>query len=242
MNYAILDGHFMPLLLSHYERYLRTQSLERPVESLEVFNKLGAEMRNSAVAVLIASVLFGVQAQDRETKKTDQESAEEVCSKNADAELQTCVDETLKKWRDPSYKAEVKRAEDFAHAVFKKCKSLDSQKFQLCAKQEYPKFSPGKVYNLSDLVEAVAYMDNLNVSLSAGAIKKQKVLFQCQKMHIAEGTVQIGMTADMVKECGWGAPESINRTISKSSVREQWVYGVGQYLYFHNGVLDSIQD
>lgn len=53
---------------------------------------------------------------------------------------------------------------------------------------------------------------------------------------------RIGMTAAQVLEnTSWGKPESINKTITASGVGEQWVYGLGQYLYFRNGRLVAIQ-
>jgi len=57
-----------------------------------------------------------------------------------------------------------------------------------------------------------------------------------------KGGVRIGMTAKQVREkTDWGSPESINSTITSNGTREQWVYGYGNYLYFRNGILESIQ-
>ena len=57
-----------------------------------------------------------------------------------------------------------------------------------------------------------------------------------------KGGVRIGMTAKHVREkTDWGEPQTINATITPSGRREQWVYGDGDYLYFKNGILDSIQ-
>ena len=57
---------------------------------------------------------------------------------------------------------------------------------------------------------------------------------------VLAGEVRIGMTADQAREA-WGPPQSMNTTVTKSGRSEQWVYGVGQYLYFENGVLTAIQ-
>jgi hypothetical protein len=54
--------------------------------------------------------------------------------------------------------------------------------------------------------------------------------------------VRIGMTKQDVLDSAWGRPEHINRTITSSGVHEQWVYGGRNYLYFTDGVLDSIQN
>lgn len=53
----------------------------------------------------------------------------------------------------------------------------------------------------------------------------------------------IGMTAKQVlNNTSWGQPNKVNRTTTASGVDEQWVYGGGNYLYFRNGVLRSIQN
>ena len=55
--------------------------------------------------------------------------------------------------------------------------------------------------------------------------------------------VRVGMSAKQVVETtNWGAPDSINRTVTSGGVDEQWVYAGGSYLYFHNGRLRAIQN
>ena len=64
------------------------------------------------------------------------------------------------------------------------------------------------------------------------------------KNQILNGQISIGMTREMA-EASWGKPADINRTVTATLVREQWVYGSGsnrRYLYFRNGILDSFQD
>lgn len=56
-----------------------------------------------------------------------------------------------------------------------------------------------------------------------------------------EGVV-IGMTAERVIQSKWGRPEKVNRTTTANKVREQWVYGGSNYLYFTDGILTSIQN
>ena len=58
---------------------------------------------------------------------------------------------------------------------------------------------------------------------------------------ILENAVQIGFTKEMCIEA-WGEPYDINRTVTKNGVHEQWVYGIGRYLYFEGNVLTAIQD
>lgn len=54
--------------------------------------------------------------------------------------------------------------------------------------------------------------------------------------------VQLGMTQEQVLLSSWGRPERVNRTTNAYGVREQWVYGNRNYLYFKNGILESIQN
>ena len=56
------------------------------------------------------------------------------------------------------------------------------------------------------------------------------------------GGVRLGMTPQQVKASNWGAPRDVNRTTDAFGVKEQWVYGDGNYLYFRNGVLTTIQN
>lgn len=58
---------------------------------------------------------------------------------------------------------------------------------------------------------------------------------------IANYRVRIGMTKEMCED-SWGKPESINRTTNAYGTSEQWVYDGGNYLYFDNGKLTSIQN
>jgi hypothetical protein len=53
--------------------------------------------------------------------------------------------------------------------------------------------------------------------------------------------VTIGMTPEDVHASSWGKPRSINRSVYSFGVHEQWVYGGSNYLYFRDGVLNSIQ-
>jgi len=58
---------------------------------------------------------------------------------------------------------------------------------------------------------------------------------------IFEGKVCLKMTKEMCTEA-WGEPHYINSTIIDGLVCEQWVYGLGTYLYFDNGILRAIQN
>lgn len=54
--------------------------------------------------------------------------------------------------------------------------------------------------------------------------------------------VTIGMSQQDVLDSSWGKPQRVNRSTNKYGVREQWVYGPGNYLYFENATLTSIQN
>jgi hypothetical protein len=60
---------------------------------------------------------------------------------------------------------------------------------------------------------------------------------------VSKGSVRLGMTEDQAI-AGWGRPNDINRTTGAWGVHEQWVYGEygGNYLYFEDGLLTSIQN
>ncbi len=58
---------------------------------------------------------------------------------------------------------------------------------------------------------------------------------------IEKGSAIIGMTEEQAR-MSWGEPNDINRTITRNGSSEQWVYGSSSYLYFTNGILDSIQN
>lgn len=58
--------------------------------------------------------------------------------------------------------------------------------------------------------------------------------------RMMKGETWIGMTETMFLEMK-GKPEKVNRTVSSSGAKEQWVYGYSYY-YFENGKLTTWQD
>ena len=58
---------------------------------------------------------------------------------------------------------------------------------------------------------------------------------------ILKRRIDIGYTKDQCR-FAWGAPERINRTTNIYGVSEQWCYGSGNYLYFDDGILTTIQN
>lgn len=63
-----------------------------------------------------------------------------------------------------------------------------------------------------------------------------------EKRKKKQAGVFIGMTQQEVIDSSWGKPKRINRTTTKRGTREQWVYGHGNYLYFQDGILESVQN
>lgn len=58
---------------------------------------------------------------------------------------------------------------------------------------------------------------------------------------ILDEQVRIGFTKEMCVE-SWGEPRYINSTITRFGKQEQWVYGIGCYLYFVGNKLIGIQN
>lgn len=58
---------------------------------------------------------------------------------------------------------------------------------------------------------------------------------------ISQGKIQVGMNKEMVK-IAWGSPKDINRTTNKYGTHEQWCYSSGNYVYFDDDELTSIQN
>ena len=57
---------------------------------------------------------------------------------------------------------------------------------------------------------------------------------------IKQRKIKLGMSEQQLL-LSWGKPERINKTVGSSGVHEQWVYGLGQYVYMQNGKLTSFQ-
>ena len=58
--------------------------------------------------------------------------------------------------------------------------------------------------------------------------------------YINNNQVVIGMTTKMCEE-SWGRPINVYTTYLQNQIYEQWVYDMGTYLYFKNGILTAIQ-
>ena len=90
-----------------------------------------------------------------------------------------------------------------------------------------------------------AYFDNVKALTLAAKNKRKADLTRKYGASTAnlilQGKIRIGMSKEMCREA-WGGPESINKTTGSYGSHEQWVYGIGNYLYFENGKLTTIQN
>lgn len=57
---------------------------------------------------------------------------------------------------------------------------------------------------------------------------------------IKQRKIRIGLSEKQAL-LSWGKSERVNKTVGSYGVREQWVYGPGQYVYMENGKLTSFQ-
>lgn len=58
---------------------------------------------------------------------------------------------------------------------------------------------------------------------------------------IKEEKISIGMSEEALR-ASWGPPEDVNETVTSYSVRKQYVYGLGQYVYVVDGEVTSWQN
>ena len=72
--------------------------------------------------------------------------------------------------------------------------------------------------------------------------KTEKTRLASEKARRKKQGANLAMTPQEVIESSWGKPRNINRSTYTFGTREQWVYGNGNYLYFKDGILDSIQN
>jgi hypothetical protein len=106
------------------------------------------------------------------------------------------------------------------------------------------------VWAASAAVETPAE-EQLKIAQKAGedernARRKRDIQEEVDKMTSVgctkDKSAYIGEHSSRTVKCGWGKPEKINKTTTSRGVREQWVYPSGNYLYFYDGVLTTIQN
>lgn len=74
------------------------------------------------------------------------------------------------------------------------------------------------------------------------AARAERLAAAQEKAQKKRAGVRIGMSKQDVIDSSWGRPTSVNRTTTAYGTHEQWVYGGGNYLYFEDGKLTSIQN
>lgn len=89
--------------------------------------------------------------------------------------------------------------------------------------------------------EQVAFVAKVDAAVDIERQKARKEAARADLQRRKRQGVTIGMTEDDVLKSAWGRPQKINATQYATGTREQWVYGNGNYLYFRDGVLTSIQ-
>jgi len=84
-------------------------------------------------------------------------------------------------------------------------------------------------------------IEGKSVSRAAEQEREKASLYERTEKAVSENKVFVGMAArDAVRS--WGEPKRKNRTTTAYGQSEQWVYAGGNYLYFKNGVLESISN
>lgn len=93
-----------------------------------------------------------------------------------------------------------------------------------------------------DIPESPSKIRTTHATAQVALDKERKTAIAEEKKLRKSKGVSIGMTQADVLASSWGKPKYINRTTTPLRSREQWVYGNGNYLYFEDGTLTSIQN
>ena len=120
------------------------------------------------------------------------------------------------------------------------------ERADLVKTQQNPKVLPhvrlDALDRLTDLGEPMsAERQKLRADLVKKVALNEAVLEKTRMAQKKREGVSVGASMQDALDSSWGKPERINQTITANGVREQWVYGGGNYLYFQDGVLRTIQ-
>ena len=111
-------------------------------------------------------------------------------------------------------------------------------------------FFAGFVISISAFAEPIDCITDKTVSLECKDFRARVAKEDARRMatykavnahKVPKRGVSIGMSMQEALASSWGKPRKVNRTITATRIREQWVYS-GSYLYFEDGVLTSIQN
>jgi ribosome-binding protein aMBF1 (putative translation factor) len=102
--------------------------------------------------------------------------------------------------------------------------------------------SPAYTTKIAEAEYAVKVNQNKEMQRLLELEKQIKIDAKAEaKIKKSQG-ITIGMTMEDVVASNWGKPQSINKTTTATTEREQWVYRNRSYLYFKDGVLTTIQN
>ncbi len=105
------------------------------------------------------------------------------------------------------------------------------------------KFASDKVAKLEAQAEERRKAEESAAKWKAERRAEEEARRKKQEAIAKRPDARIGMTAkQVIEKTNWGEPESVNRTVTQYGAEEQWVYGLGTYLYFKNGRLTAIQN
>ncbi|ADU99282.1 hypothetical protein [Alicycliphilus denitrificans] len=142
-----------------------------------------------------------------------------------------------------------------AAEVLKRCSVVTNapelrEKIAAALAQPYVRVLDDKTATLQDKQSALRSLDSISNAIAEPyqqvvrnlELKEEERRAAAERKRKKSEGVSIGMSKEDVLASNWGAPERINRTTTSYGVREQWVYGSQNYLYFQNDVLVTIQN
>ncbi|MDL0429340.1 hypothetical protein ABEQ76_03435 [Bacillus velezensis] len=222
-------------------------------------------MKKLLLSALLICLLFGCSNQEAESEKTNKNLAENNNIKkhnlnDKDRRFINLIkgnkfDQVIKETRDSN--DDFTKDYYFIASAYKKIKFLESKEVSV---DNYYTYS--YIDAMLDKVIYVKSHDSLNFKkVKESNRKKLKSLEESKKIadenreneiekeekikEINERTedpqnVKIGMTPEEVLTNGWGRPLRVKTIINQKRTLEQWEYKGNKYLYFEDGVLDSI--
>ncbi|MCY8934325.1 hypothetical protein MOE21_17200 [Bacillus atrophaeus] len=225
-------------------------------------------MKKILFGTLLICTLFGCSNQEVKSEKVDPNLAENNENSNIkkhdlndkDRRLVNLIknnkfDQVIEETRDS--KNEFTKDYYFIASAYKKIKSLENKETSV---ENYYAYS-----YIDAMLDKVIYTkshDSLNFkkvkesnskkinSLQeskkiadenmAKEIEKEEEIKKIDERTEEPQNITIGMTSEEVLTNGWGRPLKINTTVTQKKTLEQWVYKGNKYLYFEDGVLNSI--
>lgn len=92
----------------------------------------------------------------------------------------------------------------------------------------------GVFHDVDVLIQELNRQDESSANLKA-----------CKTATFRKAALAHEIRLGMPEKClvaSWGPPKEINRTVTQSGTREQWVYAPGVYIYLDNGTVTAWQD